>query len=381
YWARVASRNSTGALAWSQVIAARTLASDKSAPKKVLGLNLDITPDNKLVMLNWSPVLYDVTGATENLAGYNVYRSSVLAQDYARRNSVPIIPTIYSEPYDAQSTYYKVLAVDQAGNESDDSFIVDTSKNAYSLAVDRVSNIKMPQDILQQNKNQFKADLDISSDTVASQEFGPVIRSMRFSAVRSDTNEIIKDFILSKPEIEIMLHYSIVAGKVANGFAPKNAPASVSPDAVSATAAPESLSMYWFDGIKWVKLGGRVDVARQTLSVKTAHAGQFQIRSVARPTEFRMDSSGQSHKIITPNGDGWNDSVIFRFENPKTVEVTGKVFDLTGAFVGSMKQGPEENTLLWDGTDGEGRVARGGIYIFQIEAAGKVFSGTVVVAR
>jgi len=35
-------------------------------------------------------------------------------------------------------------------------------------------------------------------------------------------------------------------------------------------------------------------------------------------------------RIITPNGDGWNDKVIFQFDNPQLSPMSGKVFDISG---------------------------------------------------
>ncbi|MBI4669782.1 MAG: fibronectin type III domain-containing protein, partial [Elusimicrobia bacterium] len=336
YFARVASLNEEGAANYSGAISTRTLSADRTPPRKVAGLYLDLAADKKNATLKWSPVTHDVAGSTEALAGYNVYRSTSLFEGFAKRNNAAVVPTYFSELHDGGLSYYKVKAVDQSRNESEDSMTVDTRGRAYSIALDGTSRIALPQESVVGLKNKWNRDLDIQPIALPDQEQGIVYRSLRFAAVRTDTNEV---------------------------------------------AAAGSLAMYWHDGVKWVKLGGKVDVQQQTVSVQTAHAGHFQVRGVARATEFRIDTAGQSHKIITPNNDGWNDSVLFRFENPNKIRVTGKVFDVTGAFVADMAQGTEEDSLMWDGTDGRGNVVRGGIYIFQIEADGKVFNGTVVVAR
>ena len=86
-------------------------------------------------------------------------------------------------------------------------------------------------------------------------------------------------------------------------------------------------------------------------------------------------------RIFTPNGDGRNDSVTIRFQNPNGVSgVRGRIFDLRGSSVAEMKL-TSADTLLWDGKDTDGNPVPKGIYIYQIEADGKILNGTVVVAR
>ena len=87
-------------------------------------------------------------------------------------------------------------------------------------------------------------------------------------------------------------------------------------------------------------------------------------------------------KIFTPNRDGINDEINFLFENPKLSVLTGKVYDIHGAYVADLAPGADPFTsLVWDGKGKGGGSVRKGIYIFQIKCEGKVYNGTVVVAR
>jgi len=87
-------------------------------------------------------------------------------------------------------------------------------------------------------------------------------------------------------------------------------------------------------------------------------------------------------RIITPNGDGYNDKARFEFNNPELLPVTGSVYDLSGAHVADLQGGSDPTTvLLWDGKDAFGRTVAGGIYIYQIQFQGKTATGTVIVAR
>ena len=100
---------------------------------------------------------------------------------------------------------------------------------------------------------------------------------------------------------------------------------------------------------------------------------------------FSFDTSdGISNRLITPNGDGLNDAVVFTFNNPGDVQVTGKVFGLKGAEVALMTSGPSlaapRATLKWDGMSG-GRPVASGLYIYRIQAEKQVYSGLLAVIK
>ena len=89
-------------------------------------------------------------------------------------------------------------------------------------------------------------------------------------------------------------------------------------------------------------------------------------------------------RILTPNGDGFNDKAGFHFDNPEDLPVSGTIFDLSGARVASLApgQGTDAATfLVWDGKDTSGQKVPGGIYIYEIEYQGKHATGTVAVAH
>jgi hypothetical protein len=72
--------------------------------------------------------------------------------------------------------------------------------------------------------------------------------------------------------------------------------------------------------------------------------------------------------------------MVFIFDNPQGTQVKGRLFDLRGAVVASMRPGPVANSLAWDAKSG-GQIVPGGVYVYQIEADGTVYNGTVVVVR
>ncbi len=86
-------------------------------------------------------------------------------------------------------------------------------------------------------------------------------------------------------------------------------------------------------------------------------------------------------KIITPNGDGINDAANFIFTNPDNETAEGMIFDLSGSVVRDNLPSSSTTSLTWDGRDSSGCVVSGKVYIYQIKIGGKVFNGTVVVAK
>jgi hypothetical protein len=86
-------------------------------------------------------------------------------------------------------------------------------------------------------------------------------------------------------------------------------------------------------------------------------------------------------RIMTPNGDSWNDKVVFQVENDAFLPLSGEVFDLRGAKVSDLAPGDDPFTILeWDGRR-SGSLVPGGIYIYQISVGNKILKGTVVVAQ
>ena len=101
-----------------------------------------------------------------------------------------------------------------------------------------------------------------------------------------------------------------------------------------------------------------------------------------RTLGFNFDAAaGLSGRLVSPNGDGANDAVLFTFNNPFDSAVTLRILDLTGSEIVSEASAPGQTQFQWDGRGPGGEPLRSGIYIYQIESEGAVFSGAIVVAR
>jgi hypothetical protein len=121
-----------------------------------------------------------------------------------------------------------------------------------------------------------------------------------------------------------------------------------------------------------------------TLFMLPSHGGYFS------PKAFQF--IGPTNKIITPNGDGKNDTVVFLFNNPLASDVSARIYDIKGRTVAAslpfgpcLSGGAQPNcngreSREWD-AKANGQIVPGGVYIYVIEVEGLVFSGMVVVIR
>jgi len=90
------------------------------------------------------------------------------------------------------------------------------------------------------------------------------------------------------------------------------------------------------------------------------------------------------NRFVTPNGDGKNDTFIFRCYNPRYSGVTGKIYDLAGRVAGTMRVKSSNNADYFDLLEwvpDSGGKKRGGIYIYRIRIEATVYKGTIVLIR
>jgi hypothetical protein len=87
-----------------------------------------------------------------------------------------------------------------------------------------------------------------------------------------------------------------------------------------------------------------------------------------------------SGRILTPNGDGFNDSVGFTVPEPVSGLPRAEVYNVQGRRVAELS--PVSPTQLrWDGHDASGRTVESGVYLVQISEDAALWNGVVAVAR
>ncbi|MCX7716194.1 MAG: hypothetical protein N2Z73_02115, partial [Endomicrobia bacterium] len=83
-------------------------------------------------------------------------------------------------------------------------------------------------------------------------------------------------------------------------------------------------------------------------------------------------------KIFTPTATKDN-KIHFVISNPTVYQTEGEIYDLNLRYIAKMKL--ENNELVWDGKFDSGEFAPKGVYIYKIKVGGKIFTGTVIVAK
>ncbi|MCJ7646147.1 gliding motility-associated C-terminal domain-containing protein, partial [bacterium] len=137
------------------------------------------------------------------------------------------------------------------------------------------------------------------------------------------------------------------------------------------------LACYWWDGITWRPVGGKVDSDSNIATIKVNHFSYYGLFK-ARPmgiSEYRPEE-----RIITPAYvDGKND--VAYFSGLSGQNTTIRIYDITGKKIRTIDGEPYE----WDGRDEDGNIVESGIYIYQFKAdvdgKKRLVSGTIAVAK
>jgi hypothetical protein len=324
--------------------------------------------------LSWTPVvrfvdqtLFAVSSAptVNELSGYSVFRATTPI--LGAWNDVADVSTATLTWTDLASgpQYYYYVRAKNTSNLSPPSLTLGQTGLAYIVAPDDISYYQVHADEVAAymiSVSSLTQDLgSLSGRVMKSLEFDPYLGGHLPSPT----------FALSSPGM-LSMHYELTASSqvtpssfLTKGFAP----------------TPSNMSVYWFNGVKWVQMYGKLDAASQTMTLQTKFFGKYQMRAVERTGGFSFNMAGVSNRFITPNGDGQNDNVVFNFDNPKGSAVTAKILDMRGRLVvGSLPPGPVGDSLIWDGKAG-GRPVPGGVYIYQIQAEGQSYSGTLVIIK
>ena len=354
-----------------------------SAPVGVVG---SLTANSKF-MLQWSPVTTNVDGTTViDLAGYSIYRSSSMEGPYMADFSCPAgSSTWVSYNTVPPALWYMLRAFDSMNNESDDSMVIEASKEP-SMAVscaDGTMHIVFPYEqaqLLNSNTNKaLSEDIRIAIIRNENEEQGNILGSYEVKSFGAISGREVLDLKITKPLINFIFRYQ---PGTHGAYLPS---AAVLRNIKIGTISDASI--FWNNKVEYVKFGGIVDEQRGELSIKSAQPlGKYQIRNVLRASDFVLNQL-TPRKIFTPNGDGVNDDIFLFMENPKDSSITqAKIYDITGTEVADFEQGMVSGasgiiSLKWNGRDTSGNYVRSGVYIYQIKAEGKVLNGTIVVAR
>lgn len=329
--------------------------------------------------LRWLPVMrYEDGGGfmdplapvPDELLGYRVFRAtSATLASWAEQAVIATTATVTWTDLAGGPQYYYHVRSENTSGLSDASVVrAAGSESAWIVAPDDQSSLEIlagsVRPVEGQEGDPMSAYL-VDASSVPQELGGRVLRSVDFGAWQGG---VLPAGNLALPGMGILrMHYDLGAsGSVtAAGFE-------------TAATTPRNMSVYWWNGTRWVQLYGDLDEQAQMMIIQTKYLGRYQLRSVERPQAFNFNQAGVSNRMVTPNGDGKNDAVVFTFDNPRDSAVTVRILDLKGKQVaGDLPQGPLSNSKAW--TPGPG--VPGGVYIYQIESEGQVFTGTIVILK
>jgi gliding motility-associated-like protein len=131
-----------------------------------------------------------------------------------------------------------------------------------------------------------------------------------------------------------------------------------------------NLAMYYMDTYGWRILGR--PVVDTTLHTVTTIAPQFATLALIPTGAIGASDLRPTQRIITPNGDGINDTASF-----SGVDGDIHIFDIRGRRVKTISSA----NPLWDGTDDSGRIVESGVYLYQYKSQGERVSGVIGVAK
>lgn len=389
YYYRVRAINGDGLVTspTASVSTVTAILGDIIAPQAPLGLKASVDPSHTAFTFTWEPpTLNEDETILTDLAGYHIYKRTTLRGPAVKLTTAPITITAFADRVDGKTFYYTVRAVDINGNESDESFIADSSSlaNVIYLAPDDKSTVYMPSavnDVMRTDYNQHNEALYMRFEEMPVPSQTQIVRNIKISMTLGFSTTTVEDVAFDKPLASINVGYNEVGGFVAVG-SPKVASAGV--QAVTG-ATPQQLSLWWNNGVTWIKVGGALDQIEQVLKTNSSFVGEFQLRIQASATSLTLGRNNVFPRTFTPNGDGYNDQVFFVLENPNSSDVTGEIIDMKGRHVATLPPPATDSgigtTLSWNGRDSAGSVVPSGVYLYRIKGEGKTFTGTVVVAR
>jgi gliding motility-associated-like protein len=93
-----------------------------------------------------------------------------------------------------------------------------------------------------------------------------------------------------------------------------------------------------------------------------------------------FDFTGTTNRVITPNGDTFNDSVTFRFSNPRESSGYIRIYDMRGRELRSLQIAVGDTTEVWDAR-ANGQTVAAGVYIYVLSIENRTYSGALLVVR
>ncbi|MDI6641460.1 MAG: hypothetical protein QME68_04005, partial [Elusimicrobiota bacterium] len=349
---------------------ASALLWDPVSPDVPVGAMLTISTAPNTYTLSWEEPYYNSDKTPiDDLSKYKIYQAYSYTGPYEYLLSVSSDTTTASICVsDLSRTYYfKVVAVDFGGNESESALVVDTNGNLIVSADDgSLSRVIIPQSasygLYAKTNNSKRSYLPKLIRESISNEMKNTVRIYKF--VITDKDKTIDNYKFSDA-VTLVLQFAIIDDKIENINLSKK--------------YMKDLSI-WMKTVEWISLPSTVNMWIQTVQANISHTSLYKIGRAFKYDSFTLLQIYPA-KIFTPNGDGVNDTINFVIENPNNATVSGEIYTLDSTYISRLNLTSQDSILSWDGTNISGKPCPAGIYIYQIQAENKTYHGTILLVR
>src|SRR5258708_29442375 len=267
------------------------------APNGVLSTSLS---NGLQVQLSWTPVTLDTSGNPVTIDHYLISRYSVIGGTPTALVTVAASTTAYSEATGGTVYYYRIQAVSTPGAMSPFSDYLDSSlqANRYAIANDDLTTrVIMPHDAtlnLLAANNPYKKDLEVTLTHQPQDEVNVTLRSYKAAAQIADTEQGLSLFVFPQNNISVQLGL----GATLSGSGPLSIG---SQGRINAAALAQIISVYWFNGSDYVRVGSPILTLDQAVSVTVRNLGVYQIRAVSFASNIRLTQWSPYPPALTPN--------------------------------------------------------------------------------
>lgn len=149
-------------------------------------------------------------------------------------------------------------------------------------------------------------------------------------------------------------------------------------DAVQA-GTEETPALYLLDGESWREVEGTYDPVRNVVETELPGSSLFLFANASDPPPVPFTI------VVEPNRPNpFNPETTLLFHLSKKSDVRVVIYDVAGRLVRLLIDRPcpaGTNLITWDGADNNGRDVGSGVYFSRVEAAGRVYTGKMLLVR
>ncbi|MEW6555867.1 MAG: lamin tail domain-containing protein [Elusimicrobiota bacterium] len=143
-------------------------------------------------------------------------------------------------------------------------------------------------------------------------------------------------------------------------------------DGTSTGLQESNLRLYYYDGLEWRYVGGKVNTTNNTITAAINHFTYYALF----PVGILPEKPEAKEKFLTPDNIGPVGTETLNFQAQTEIKKI-ELYDITGKKIRTLN-----DVASWNGRDDDGNPVESGIYIYRVETVtGKVNTGAVVVAK